>query len=156
MADESESVVVHLGTSGSHLRFEVIGREHPDRDDYWDGNWLRTRTRVRAGPFRGDIDSSLRTDEFRHFLQGLRALAGGPDAGSAVFDSIERWLEVRVVRDHLGHVSIEGWCTDPAALSPNRLRSSLGELDQTFLPPMIAQLEAVLERFPVVGDPAGY
>ena len=30
-----------IGTdSAEHLAVEVLAREHPDKSDYWDGNWL--------------------------------------------------------------------------------------------------------------------
>ena len=43
-----------IGTdSTEHLAVEVLAREHPDKSDYWDGNWLTAMIDVASGPWHG-------------------------------------------------------------------------------------------------------
>jgi len=40
-----------IGTdSTEHRAIEVLAREHPDKSDYWDGNWLTAMIDVASGP----------------------------------------------------------------------------------------------------------
>ncbi|QSE87669.1 cold-shock protein (plasmid) [Rhodococcus pseudokoreensis] len=40
-----------------HLAIVVHSRSHPEATDYWDGNWVRSILRVRAGGFTAHVNS---------------------------------------------------------------------------------------------------
>ncbi|TMD36100.1 MAG: hypothetical protein E6I95_03015 [Chloroflexi bacterium] len=111
------------GESAEHVAVEVVAREHPDQSDYWDGNWLTAWIDLASGPFRGKYRAALRAEEFVHFRDQLQTLF---ESGRAQ--------------------------TEPFFDSHNVLYFVL-ELDQSFLPDVLAELKGVIQEFPVVGSP---
>src|SRR2546428_13712098 len=69
--------------TGEHVAVEVVAREHPDKSDYWDGNWLTATVDVACGPFRGNYRAALRAEEFVHFRDQLERLGGDTEAPPA-------------------------------------------------------------------------
>lgn len=53
------------------VTLEVLGRERPDDEDYWDGNWLVVDVHIRVGGFIGHAVANLRTDELAQFRQSV-------------------------------------------------------------------------------------
>ena len=136
--------------SSEHLLVEVIGRNHPSAQDYWDGNWVRALLSVHAGGFRGNCEASLRTEELARFRTALGTLYDTL-SGAAEFATMEKWLELQVVSDRLGHLSVEGQVRDQPGIG-NTLTFRL-EIDQTQIPPTLRGLDGILTAFPVIGSP---
>lgn len=140
-------------TSGDHLKLTPVARAYPTATDYWDGNWLRVGVSACAGAFQGRQEALLRTDEFARFRAELSVLHETL-LGEAVFSSLERWVEVRLVGDGMGHVAVAIEIRDQPGLG-NSLRFGEGiSIDQTDLPRLIDGVDEVLRVFPVIGDPA--
>lgn len=133
-----------------HLRIRVIGRMHPNADDYWDGNWLMTPLEVVVGAFRGSVSASLRADELQGFLNALKHL-DDTMRGEAELSSMEEWLTLRVSVDRVGHLDVAGEMTDRPGVG-NTLRFHIGDLDQSHLRTIIDALEVAMASFPVVGS----
>src|SRR2546428_8808880 len=74
--------------TGEHVAVEVVAREHPDKSDYWDGNWLTATVDVACGPFRGNYRAALRAEEFVHFRDQLERLGEDHEAPRP---SSDRW-----------------------------------------------------------------
>jgi hypothetical protein len=138
--------------SSDHLSVLVLGRTHPGTTDYWDGNWIRCRIVVRADPFHGEFTGDLRTDE----LAGLRedlALLSADLAGEIAFANMDGHLAFAVTGDGIGHFVVRGEASrEPGS---GQVLSFRLLLDQTDLPPILADLERALHRYPVQGDPPG-
>lgn len=134
---------------GGQVVFDVAGREH-GTDDYWDGNWLSCRISVHARGFRGAFDASLRAEEFVRMRDGVRVCMTDLK-GTFVFETMEEQLSIVAKGDGMGHFSAECTARD-AAGSPNLLTFTL-YLDQTRLPPLAAELDALVLTYPVVGKP---
>lgn len=144
--------LIHFsGERSEFLSLTVHGRSRPDSSDYWDGNWLWCSVEVSAGAFRGKVDGLLRNEDLARFLPRLEGLSE-KSSGDAFFDTVEGWLDVRLTGDGRGHVELRGQLVDTPA-DGNSLEFRLS-LDQTYLPPLMAQLRAALEQFPVVGQRA--
>src|SRR5467141_993318 len=144
-----------IGTdSTEHLAVEVLAREHPDKSDYWDGNWLTAQVDVASGPWHGSYRAALRAEEFVHFRDQLQTLFEDREAPPAEFESMEPWLRFEVHRsDRQGHLRVSGRAqTEPSFDSPNVLYFVL-ELDQSFLPGTLEELSGVIQECPVVGSP---
>ncbi len=138
------------GEQAEHLTLTVHGRSLPHSSDYWDGNWLTCTAEVAVGAFRGSLNRLLRNEEVGRFLDRIVVLQERL-LGETLFDTLEGWFDLRVVGDGRGHMEARGQlCDDP--VRGNVLEFRL-HLDQTYLPPLIAQLRSVLETFPVVGRP---
>ena len=143
-------VVTLRGEAGAEVQIELVGRAHPEQQDYWDGNWLRTRVKVRAGGFRGEFEPELRAEEFARLRDGVRVCLTDL-RGTFVFEALEGQLEITAKGDGLGHFRAECRAEDVAGIG-NELTFTI-DLDQTYLPPLASQLDAALKAFPVLGHP---
>jgi hypothetical protein len=135
-----------------HVAVSVLGRAYPNATDFWDGNWLPCRIRIRAGAWDGTFGASLRADEFVTFRDGMERLYETLD-GSATFETMEGWLELRMVGDGIGHVAISGVAKDRVSIGGSTLSFVIPDIDQTYLPAVIDQLRAIESAFPVVAAP---
>jgi hypothetical protein len=135
---------------GQHVLIRPLYRSHPGLFDYWDGNWIECEIEISAGGFRGKFPASLRSEEFRPFLDGLHALSRALE-GTASFATMEDQLELSLTADGTGHVHVSGEATDAAGIG-NRLRFEF-DVDQTYLPAICQSLEAILVAFPIVDAP---
>jgi len=143
----------HIGDDAAeHVSVEVLAREHPDKSDYWDGNWLTANVDVACGPWRGSYHAALRAEEFVHFRDQLQRLGEDHDSPPAEFESMEPWLRFSVHRsDRHGHMRVSGRAqTEPFFDSHNVFYFVL-ELEQGFLSGTLDELGRVMEEFPVVG-----
>ena len=133
------------------FRLWVHGRERPDDNDYWDGNWLTVTcvmelsgARVEAtGPF-------LRTSELGLFAEQTKALHATL-SGEAELACMEPQLQIRLEGDGLGHIAAT------IELTPdhfNQLHRFRFDTDQTWLPSVLASCEKILSEFPVCGQPS--
>jgi hypothetical protein len=62
----------------SFFLLQAVGREFPDINDYWDGNWvLFTVSLVMPGLSVEIVDPCIRVDELEAFLLELRSFALG-------------------------------------------------------------------------------
>jgi hypothetical protein len=144
----------HIGTlGGEHVAVEVLAREHPDKSDYWDGNWLTANVDVACGPWSGSYHAALRAEEFAHFRDQLHRLGEDHEAPPAEFESMEPWLRFSVHRsDRHGHMRVTGRAqTEPFFDSHNVFYFVL-ELEQGFLSETLDQLGKVIDEFPVIGS----
>jgi hypothetical protein len=144
----AEAVIRFGGDEAEYLTLTVHGRNIPDATDYWDGNFLWCTAEVVAGAFRGSLSNVLRNEDLARFLTRVEELYRRLD-GEALLDTLDGWLDLRLIGDGRGHVEARGQlCDDP--VHGNTLEFRL-YFDQTLLPPIMGQLRAALERFPVMG-----
>ncbi len=137
---------------GDHLRIEILGRAHPDASDFWDGNWVNARISARAGGFRGGAVAFLRTTDFAEFRERLQQLYQQL-SGEAVFETLEGWVEVRVIGDGRGHMETRVSLTDEPGVG-NKLVFTLPGLDQTHIFDAIGHLCEIEDMYPIIGAPA--
>jgi hypothetical protein len=136
------------GAEAEYLALTVHGRNIPDSTDFWDGNWLWCTAEARAGAFRGSVDGVLRNEDLARFLGRLEELIRRL-TGVARFDTLDGWLDVQLTGDGRGHIEARcQLCDSPAGGNSLEFRLSL---DQTYLPPLAAQVRTALAAFPVVG-----
>ncbi|GGR46127.1 hypothetical protein GCM10008959_03910 [Deinococcus seoulensis] len=123
----------------------------PDGADFWDANWLDVAAEIdlpgqawvrAAGPF-------LMTSDLAAFLTELRRM-NETLTGTAKLQPLEPNLRVHLDCGPTGQVRTQ------IELTPdhiNQMHTFQLELDQTYLPGIIRQLDTILERFPVRGRP---
>lgn len=150
-----EVVADQLGAPAVRLagfQLWVHGREFPDAEDCWNGNWLSVT--AHCGSAGGSVwvtGTILDTVSIPRFHDSLLALPGAL-RGEAVLGSDEPNLLVRVnAADRTGHLRMR------VELTPEHLTQGhwfACEIDQSYLPPVIAQCASLLEQFPV-RDPEG-
>jgi hypothetical protein len=146
----AEAVIRIGGAKAEYLTLTLHGRSLPHAADYWDGNWLACTAEVSAGAFRGSLDGLLRNEDIDRFLDRVAGLYERL-TGEALFDTLEGWLDLRLIGDGRGHIEARGQlCDDP--VHGNVLEFRLF-FDQTYLPSLMAELRAAMKAFPVVGSP---
>lgn len=128
---------------------DVLKYELPDATDYWDGNWVTTRIHIKAGAFTANYEASLRNVEIATFAHQLPRLHGEP--GTATLASLELWLTLTMERTDTGKVHMSGIAMNPSRQG-TELAFDLPDIDQSFLPAIKEQFDAVLQEFPVRGD----
>jgi len=140
---------IHIGKDTTeHIAINVLGKSHPDSNDYWDGNWLKCIVQVKAGAWRGKFKADLRTDEFHVLAEELNGLYNNL-SGEVIFEPMEPWVKFKLVGDGRGYFSFEGEASDKLRTG-NRLMFNF-ELDQTYLPNILKQLREVNKNYPVIG-----
>ena len=139
---------IHLGA----LKIWFFGRQFPQADDYWDANWLNGTAIV-----VGNGSSVRLTGSFIH----LGELDGWRDSlksfhmslqGTAELPTIEPNLSVKIESDgsKRGHLKCE------VGITPDHLSEThqyCFEIDQSYLPGLIAELSAVLREYPIKNAP---
>ena len=133
------------------ITVDVLSYERPVCGEYWDDNWLVVDISVTAGGFHGRASVSIITAELVSFSEQLHVLYERL-TGTAEFTTLEGQLSLKLVGDGRGHIRLAGLVLDQAGVG-NRLSFTL-DFDQTFLPPSISDLNAVLRAFPVRSAPA--
>lgn len=135
-----------LGTeAGDHLIVEIEGR--PDERD----DWVSATISVHAGAFSASIDATLVTCDFPRFRTQLESLYKTL-SGSATFDTIERQLLMNCVGNERGGIEINGIVQDRFG-DGNELTFRF-DIDQTYLPKVISELQEIEVEFPNKIHPA--
>lgn len=128
------------------LALWIHGREFPESEDYWDGNFVMVTACCRAegarvwaqGPILHLGELAAWAVALKHIHQTL--------SGSADLNCMEPNLRVHVSVDGAGHLSVN------VCITPNHLEQKHEfdlRLDQSHLPSFLASCERVLDRFPV-------
>lgn len=128
----------------------VHGRQFPEAEDYYDGNWLRVTAHCGASDAsvwaQGAI---LMVTDIAGFGDGCAAILRG-EMKSAVLDPCEPELRVSLeASDSLGHIRAR------VEITPDHLRQSHRfefEVDQSYLPGIIKQCSAITQEYLVRGQ----
>ena len=130
----------------SHFSLWVHGRQFPDAQDYWDGNWLNVLARVKTDGAKVEASGAIvRNSEILGFCKELEALDSNV-SGSAHLKCIEPDLDIVLKADTLGHIAIT------IMITPDQLNQSHTfkfDFDQTFLKPLIKACKDILSRYPI-------
>src|SRR5579863_2868609 len=140
--------VAFRGDGDNFLKIALIGRSYPRANDYWDGNWVRTKVSVHAGGFHGSVNGDLRAEELAQFLERLTGLQRSL-RGTAEFETMEEWLSIRVNGDGLGHIDVQCLIQDQPGIG-NTLKCTL-TTDQMFVRATVTELSQAVQAYPVVG-----
>lgn len=133
----------------SGLEIWISGRQFPESTDYWDANWLTVTAHCASKGsqvwVKGPI---LHLSEIQHWLSRLKQLYKTIE-GETELPCMEPELNVNVSLNKLGHGSLV------VSIIPDHLSEHhefTFEVDQSFLPAVIKNLEDVLNRYPIKGD----
>jgi hypothetical protein len=126
----------------------VWGRQFPDSNDYWDGNWLNIDARVEAnGAVVKTNGPCLRTTDIERFGQQLEQLYENVQ-GTAKLDCLEPNLSIKVTCDKLGAVGVV------VDITPDHITQKhqfIFSIDQSYLPETMNGCGRILASFPVKG-----
>ena len=145
---------VLIGTPADNVTITVVRRMHPHAADVHDRNWLGADVKVAIRPWTGDYSAYFEAQDFVRFREAVEQMNTTLE-GAAELDPIEPWLWLRLELDVRGHMTLRGKAAPEGnghVFGEVGLHFTVNEnLDQTMLGPLIGQLRAVEEEFPVVG-----
>jgi len=125
----------------------ILGRQFPDNDDYWDGNWLNVRVRVEATgaivEAQGPIIHVRELVSFTNELQSLDSTL----TGNASLKCLEPNLDV-TIRGDSGHATAKIKITADHMTQSHEFVFSF---DQTYFKPLIAACRKILSDYPIKG-----
>lgn len=125
---------VHLGSQAEYLRLSIPADFDPE-------GWASVQVEVVVQCFRGLIQAYLERPDLERFAQAVVALHASL-SGKAELSPIEGQFSVALVGNGRGAVSVSGLALANASYG-SKLQYEF-ELDQTFLPPVITELQTLL------------
>jgi len=131
----------------SGFQFWVHGRDFPDAQDYYDGNWLKMT--AYCGPDAGVTGSYVCVMEIQGWLKTCEALAENLK-GTAGLECLEPELDVHMEAKSHGRIEMEVTISHQPYDQPQK---SSYELEQTDLTVLIQNLKTIVEKYPVRGTP---
>jgi hypothetical protein len=131
------------------LELWLQGRENPDADNFWDGNWLRVTAECRARGARVSVEGPiLMVTDVERFGSQCELLHQG-ERREATLGSYEPALSVVIkTLDGQGHLRVQVDITPDQLVQAHRMEF---ELDQTYLPGIIRACAAIVAEFPIRG-----
>ncbi|MHC4682434.1 MAG: WapI family immunity protein [Planctomycetota bacterium] len=128
----------------------IHGRQFPEADDYYDGNWLRVTAHCGASGASVWVQGAIvMVTNIAGFGDQCAGMLRG-ESGSAVLDPVEPYLRVSLnAADRLGHIRAQ------VDITPDHLAQSHKmefEVDQSYLPSIIKQCSAIVQEYPIRGE----
>lgn len=128
----------------------VHGRQFPEADDYYDGNWLRVTAHCGAsGASVWAQGAILMVTDVAGFGEGCAAMLSG-EMKSADLAPVEPELKVSLEStDSVGHICAR------VEITPDHLRQSHWfefEIDQSYLTGIIKQCSEIMKEYPIRGQ----
>jgi hypothetical protein len=130
------------------LKIWIHGRQYPNENEYWDGNWLRVT--VHYGAHGSSVSTGgaiIHLSEIERWYSGVKKILDTLQ-GEAGLYCMEPNLTVILKAKSLGHVGVE------LSITPDHMTQQhtyLFDLDQTYLQPLVQQCEEVLRDYPTRG-----
>ncbi len=135
----------------AELRLWISGRQFEAANDYWDGNWIWVKAVCEAsGALVSAAGPFVHLSELAAFRDGCQQLHETL-SGAAELKCMESNLFVGIQSiGSLGGLALEIHLTEDHLRQRHEFRS---EIDQSYLPAILANLNAVLTKFPIRGKP---
>jgi hypothetical protein len=127
----------------------IDGRQSPDVSDFWEANWLMVRLRMKANGAQVECGGPiLMTADIKNFRDQLAVMASSL-AGEATLTGLEPNINVVLTMQKLGHVEA---VIEITADHINQYHRFIVEGDQSYLPGLIRSCDAILCKFPIIGN----
>ena len=131
----------------------IHGRQFPDSQDSWDGNWLNITAHCGAnGSSVWASGAIVMVSDLARWLAGCESLYQSGQ-GDAVLQTLEPNLLVTLrSSDRRGHILMH------VEITPDHMTQEHYvdfEIDQSYLPSLMAQCRAIIEEYPIRGEADG-
>lgn len=131
------------------FRLWVFGRQFPDAEDFWDGNWLDVRAECETDFAKVHCGGPIiRLSELHQLKKDCEQIYQKL-SGKASLDCLEPHLKLEIEMQSFGK------CDLTVSMNPDihwESHSFLFEIDQTYLPPFLHDLEMLLKHYPLRGE----
>jgi hypothetical protein len=136
----------------------ITGRADSWAKDYWSANLLNAAIEIRAGSFQGMYGATVRTDELKAFRDGVARLHR-LESEEATLETALQQLRIRIAPD--GEYSLTAECVArdlPLPHPMDRVRAAYTlsfslSFGRAALAEILKDLEEVVQKYPVVGEP---
>jgi hypothetical protein len=129
----------------------IDGRQFPDSADYWDGNWLVVRARMEVNRACINCDGPiLMTTDIEQFRDELATMVAALK-GEASLTPLEPELRLLFKMHRRGRVEATIEITPDHLTQRHRFTV---DVDQSYLPALVASCDAILARFPITNTAA--
>ncbi len=127
----------------------IHGRQFPDAQDFWDGNWLNVTAHCGSNGASVSVSGAIfMVPDLEQWATQCRTLYENFQ-GEARLDPCEPNLLVTLrCSDRRGHILMRVEITPDQVTQEHRMDF---EIDQSYLPSLIAQCRAIIEEFPIRG-----
>lgn len=126
----------------------ISGRQFPESNDYWDGNWLDVLARCTADSSVVQASGSiLHLSELKKLITECKQIYDTL-SGDAKLECMEPNIGLKIEMGNAGH------CELTVSITPDHLyqkHSFIFDLDQSYLPSLIKNLELILHSYPLKG-----
>lgn len=142
MNSEQDDLTLVIKCEQGKLKIKPLRYEHWDSEHAYDRSWVQTAIILDIDGFVGNYTASLQDVDFAVLKRDFQLCLADLNK-SFTFEVAEHAITLRISGDGLGHFYIKGGCEQP--------NSSLDfemTFDQSFLPSMIDELEAITTQFP--------
>jgi hypothetical protein len=126
----------------------IHGRQAPEANDYWDGNWLLVT--AHCGTHGADVwveGPIIHLPEIARWLQACEQMMTRV-AGEAELACLEPELQIQLRMESLGHVVMT------VEITPDHMHQQHEfefELDESYLPGLVARCRRILLAYPIRG-----
>ncbi len=145
---ESSDTYFEISANGNYFRLEPFAYERTGSDNYYDDNWVRTKISVKGGSFSGQYEVSMLTDEFEYLQKGFSLLDNNLNGGLE-FTDMESSVTLKINGDGFGHFTADVTANDYGGQPYSRLTFTI-TFDQSYIKPILAQLDRLTKEFPVI------
>ncbi|MCE5184779.1 MAG: hypothetical protein LLF76_01470 [Planctomycetaceae bacterium] len=125
-------------------------RQFPDSTDYWDANWLDvTVSCIAEGSSVLAEGSLIHLSEITQLLPQVEKLCESLK-GKAAMVCMEPVLSLEIAAKNHGQMEMT------VNITPDHLHQRhtfVYEIDQSFLPSLVADCRAILAKYPIIGKP---
>jgi hypothetical protein len=131
----------------------IHGRQFPDAQDYWDGNWLNVTAHCGANGASVWVSGAIvMVSDLAHWMAECEALYQNGQ-GVAVLEPCEPNLRVTLrSSDRLGHILMRVEITPDHMAQEHRMDF---EIDQSYLPSLMGRCRAIIDEYPIRGAAGG-
>ena len=144
-----DDLFFEISRDGQLVRVKPELYQHHGSEYWYDNNWIMATVKVKGGSFYGEFRASFLTIDFENFKQELKRLYNDLN-GKANFVTLEGQLELNIIGNGIGGFDINVTACDQPGIGSQLIFEMT--FDQTFIMPIIAQLERITSQFPVVGE----
>jgi hypothetical protein len=132
-----------IGSASEGVTIAVRDGQSPRQSE----GWVEGEVTLKVAAWSGRYAAQFLEDDLHEFAAGLRKIV---EAASepALFSSADGYLDLKLTRDELGRVAVTGEAWDTPRWGTHV--EFAFEIDQTYLPPILASLESLLQQFRTV------
>ncbi len=123
--------------------------ESPNSDDFWDGNWLDVTALCVAQQSSVLTEGVILHLGYLHTFYTQAKQLYNSLSGSAYLESPEPNLDLTLTMES------KGQCKLKISITPDNLNQEhtfIFSIDQSYLPPVISQLESIFNSYPLKGS----